>query len=31
VRWTVNAVNVALSRVRNHLRDCTTQRLAEEP
>ena len=31
VRWTINAVNVALARVRSQLRDCTTRRLAEDP
>jgi RNA polymerase sigma-70 factor (ECF subfamily) len=30
VRWTVNAVNVALSRARKFLQECTRRRLARE-
>jgi len=30
VRWTVNAVNVALSRVRRQLRECADRRLAQD-
>ncbi len=30
IRWTVNAVNVALSRARKFLQECTRRRLAQE-
>jgi len=30
IRWTINAVNVALSRARKFLQECTRRRLAQE-